>query len=67
MISSILADVSFIGLPRNNAENILPSPGVPSPPAHEKPEVHNWEHANFVLTDIAPADAFAAMRMQLLR
>lgn len=38
---------------------------VPSPPAHEKPEVHSWEHANFVLTEIAHADAFAKMRMQL--
>ena len=26
MISSIFADVSFIGFPRNNAKNILPSP-----------------------------------------
>jgi len=67
MISSILADASFIGFPWNNAENVLPSPGSRRRLRMKKTDVHSYEQASFALTDIAHADAFAKMRMQLLR
>ena len=67
MISSILADASFIGFPWNNAENVLPLPGSRRRLRMKKPEVHSREQASFALTGIARTDAFAEMRMQFLR